>query len=95
MPSSKYNIVYTTKKSLENDFGTRTFDNDKSAPHFTSFQIESECTIKRPVYFSQQFQLPKHRFILRKNATLSDLVFKIVSSSNFQNIVSYCDRMHH
>ena len=72
------NIVYNdTKKSLENDIGARTFDSDKSAPHFSSFQIETECTIKRPVYFkfSQQFKLPKHRFKLRTNAQLSALVF--------------------
>ena len=118
MQCSTFKIVHYTKKALENDVGARTFDSDKSAPHFTSFQIESECTIKRPVYFklSQQFQLQKHRFKLRKNATLSDLVFKIflavptsktsfqiesecnikrsrfqffLSSSSFQNIISY------
>ena len=51
MPFSKYDIVYNTKKSLENDIGARTFDNDKSAPDFTSFQIGVKCTIKQPVYF--------------------------------------------
>ena len=76
---SKYKMIYDTKKSFDNDVGARTFGSDKSAPHFTSFLIDSESTIKRPVYFkfSQQFQLPKHRFKLRKNATFSDLVFKI------------------
>ena len=29
----------------------RKFDNDKSAPHFTSFQIQAKCTIRQPVYF--------------------------------------------
>ena len=78
------NIVYDTKKSLENDIGARKLDNDKSALHFTSFQIEAQCTIIQPVhfYFSQQFQLPKHRFILRQNAPLSDLVLK--QSQQFQ-----------
>jgi len=50
MPFSKYNIVYDTKKYLENDIGARTLDNDKSEPHFTSFQIEAKCTIRQPVY---------------------------------------------
>ena len=59
MPFSKYDIVYDTKTSLENDIGARTFDNDKSAPDFTSFQIGVKCTIKQPVYFylsSSNFQ---------------------------------------
>ena len=42
---SKYNIVYNTNKSLENDVGARTVDNDKSGTHFILFLIESECTI--------------------------------------------------
>jgi len=37
-----------------------------------------------------------HRFKLSQNAPLSDLfIFKFLSCSNFQNIVSYCSRMHH
>ena len=40
---SKYYIVYDTKKSLETDIEARTFDNDKSVPHFTLFQIAAEC----------------------------------------------------
>ena len=36
MPFAKYNIVYDTKKSLENDIGAQKLNNDKSAPHFTS-----------------------------------------------------------
>ena len=51
MPFSKYNIVYDTKKSLENDIGARKLDNDKSAPHFKSFQIEAKCSIRQLVYF--------------------------------------------
>ena len=31
----QYSIVYDTKKSLENDIGARTFDNDESASHLT------------------------------------------------------------
>jgi len=50
MPFSKYSIVYDTKMSLENDIGTRTLDNNKSAPHFISFQIEAKCTIRQPDY---------------------------------------------
>ena len=78
MPFSKYDIVYDMKKSLENDFGARTFDNDKSVPHFTMFQIVAKCTIKGPVFlfFSQQFKLPKHHFKVWKNAQLNDFVFK-------------------
>ena len=74
MPFSKYNIGYDTKKSLENDIGARNFDNDKSAQHFTSFQIEAKCTIRQLVYFlfSKQFKLPKHHLKLPKNAQLSD-----------------------
>jgi len=55
------------------------FDNDKSAPHFTSFQIVADCPIRRSAFlkFSQQFKLPKHRFKLRKNAQLSTIVFNI------------------
>ena len=47
MVSQVQSIVYIVynMKSLENDFEARTFDNDKSAPQVTSFQIESECTI--------------------------------------------------
>jgi len=62
MPFSKYNIVYDTKKFLENDIWA--FDNDKSAPHFTSFQIEVECTIKRPRFqnFLSSPNFRKHRF---------------------------------
>ena len=61
-------IVNDTKKSLENDIGAR--------------KLEAKCTIRQPVYFnfSQQFQLPKHRFILRQNAPLSNLVLKSFSS---------------
>ena len=33
----------------------RKFDNDKSAPHFTSFQIEAKCTIRQPVLFIFNF----------------------------------------
>jgi len=87
MPFSKYNIGYDTKKSLENDIG---------ALHLTSFPIEGKCTIRQPVYFyfSQQFQLPKHRFMMRRFATLSDLVFKTFSavptSENIESIALVC-----
>ena len=46
----KYIIEYDTQKPLQHDFGARTFDKDKSVPHFTSFHIATECTIRRPVY---------------------------------------------
>ena len=67
---------------LEMTSGLRKIDNDKSAPHLTSFQIEAKCTIRQPVhfYFSQQLKLPKHHFKLRKNAQLSDLVLNFVSA---------------
>ena len=53
-------------------------NNDKSAPPFTSFQIEAKCTFRQPVYFYfyQQFKLPEHHFKLRKNAQLNDLFLK-------------------
>ena len=34
MSSSRYNIIYNTIESLENDDGDRTFDNDKSAAFY-------------------------------------------------------------
>jgi len=37
-----------------------------------------------------------HRFKLRQNAPLGNLsIFNFLSSSNFQNIISNCGRMHH
>ena len=58
------NIEYDTKHSLENDIGARTIDNDKSAQHFSSFQIANECTIKRPRFqiapSSSNFQTSFH-----------------------------------
>jgi len=44
------------KMSLENDIGARKLDNDKSARHFTSFQIKANYTIRQPVYSQQYFQ---------------------------------------
>ena len=62
----------------------------------TSFQFAEECTIKRPRFhfFSQQFQLLKHRFKLRQHAPFSNLVLKcsssVPTSENIESIALVC-----
>ena len=62
----------------------------------TSFQIAEECTIKRPRFhfFSQQFQLLKHRFKLRQHAPFSNLFLKcsssVPTSENIESIALLC-----
>ena len=61
------------------------------------FQIASETQLGVHVlFFSQQFQLPKQRFIWHQKAPLSALVFKFSQHfENSQTIVSNSVKMHH
>ena len=86
MPFSNYNVVYTTRKSLENDIGARSFDNNKSAPHFILFRIAAECTISCILIFSA-VQTSKTAFQFAEECTIKRPRFQtFLSCSNFKTL---------
>ena len=83
------NIVYDTKKSLENDIGARTFDDDKSAPHFHRFKLRQNAPLSDLFIFSA-VNTSKTSFQIAKEFTIKGSGFKmfLAVTKNFQNIVS-------